>query len=136
MKVVGIVLVVMALVIGIVPQFSDCQSQGKAIELPNGKFIPMKCHWTGRAELGLAVPLLAVGAMTVGSRRKGVSQALSIMGVVLGLVAIALPTFLIGVCGTAGMICNVVMSPTLIFAGVVTAAAGVVGMVLARRAED
>jgi Domain of unknown function (DUF4418) len=135
MKVAGIVLIVAALVVGIVPMFSDCQSQGKAIELANGKLIPMKCHWTGRAELALGVPLLAVGGMVIGSRRKATLQALSITGAILGLGAIALPTFLIGVCGTAGMSCNTVMSPTLIFAGVLTVAAGVVGIVLARRAE-
>ena len=70
MKVVGIVLVVMALVIGIVPQFTRLPVAGQVDRAAQRQVIPMKCHWTGRAELGLAVPLLAVGAMMVGSRRK------------------------------------------------------------------
>ena len=45
------------------------------------------------------------------------------MGVVLGLVVILLPTFLIGVCGTAGHDLQHGHESTLIFAGVVTAAA-------------
>ena len=46
------ILIILALVVAIVPQFTDCQSQGRAIELPNGKTIPMKCHWTARGRAG------------------------------------------------------------------------------------
>ena len=36
----------LALVIGIVPFLTDCQSQGRALTLQTGRTIPMKCHWT------------------------------------------------------------------------------------------
>ena len=136
MKVLGVVLVALALVIGIVPHFTDCQSQGKAIALTNGKTTPMKCHWTGIGELALAFPLFAVGAVEVAGRRKETHRATSVLGIVLGAFVILLPTKLIGVCAAGMMgstpLCNSVMSPTLQLAGGVVMAVGVLGLVLAR----
>ena len=62
-KIFGIALIVIALAMAVVPNFTDCQSQGLEIALPNGKTVPMKCHWTGQAEMALGAPILAVGAM-------------------------------------------------------------------------
>ena len=58
LKAIGIALIIIAVALAIVPFFSDCESDGKMITLENGKQISMKCHWTGRAEIGVAVPLL------------------------------------------------------------------------------
>ena len=69
-KVFGIALIVVALALAIVPGFTDCQSQGKSISLASGKTVPMKCHWTGVAEIGVAAPLVVVGAVMSFSRRK------------------------------------------------------------------
>ena len=68
------------------------------ITLADGKQISMKCHWTGRAELVLGVPLLAVGLMLGFSRRRESQRVLGITATVLGVLAILLPTVLIGVC--------------------------------------
>jgi hypothetical protein len=125
-------LIVLAIVLGVVPLFSDCESQGNAITLANGATIPMRCHWTGRAELAVAGPLLFAGAVMVGSRRKQVLRTVSGLGVVLGAFAILLPTALIGVCGNPDMICNMVMKPTLVFAGMVGIGASAAGLVYLR----
>jgi len=53
---VRIALVALALGTAIVPQFTDCASQGKAITLANGKTVEMKCHWTARAEIAVGRP--------------------------------------------------------------------------------
>ena len=37
MKIIGAVLIVLSLVVAIAPLFTDCQSQGRAIVLENGK---------------------------------------------------------------------------------------------------
>jgi hypothetical protein len=117
MKLAAGLMILLALVIGIVPQFSDCESQGRALTLADGRQIPMKCHWTAQAEVGLAVPLLATGLLMTTSRRKETLRNLSFLGIILGAFVIMLPTVLIGVCGNPDMICNSIMKPFLILSG-------------------
>lgn len=132
MRIIGAILVILALVIGIVPQFTDCLAQGKVIEMPNGRSMPMKCHWTRQAEVAVALPLLFVGGLMIFSRRRHTLRALSIVALGLGLAAILVPTYLIGVCASDEMICSMIMKPTLLFAGVLTVAAGLVGLLYLR----
>ena len=122
MKINALLLVLLALVISIVPFFTDCSSQGRVLTLQNGRTIPMKCHWTGRAELAVALPLAVVGALLALSKRKETRQFLAITGAVLGLMAALLPLVFIGVCSTAEMTCKMIMEPVLILAGVVAIA--------------
>jgi hypothetical protein len=135
MKVIGAIIVVLALVVGILPQFTDCLAQGKAIELPNGATMPMKCHWTRQAEVAIAIPLGLVGILTVTNKRRQTLRALSILAVALGLGAILLPAYLIGVCASEEMICSMVMRPSLLFAGVLVMGAGLVGLIYLRGEE-
>jgi hypothetical protein len=93
----------------------------------------MKCHWTAMAAPAVAVPLLIVGGLMFFSRRRETLLALSLLGAVLGVFAILLPTYLIGVCASDEMLCNIEMKPTMIFSGAVTLGAGLVGLVLAGR---
>jgi len=132
MKIVAVVIVVLALVVGIVPQFTDCQSQGRSLTLETGKSVPMKCHWTAMAELGLALPTLAVGSLMGFSRKKETRRSLAVAGVALGAVVMLLPTALIGVCANPDMLCNALMRPALLLAGglvvALSAAYGLLGM--------
>lgn len=134
-KVLGIALVVLALVTAILPQFTDCQSQGKQITLANGSKIPMKCHWTARAELATSIPLIGVGAMLSFSRRRESWRNLSIAGVILGAFVIALPTTLIGVCAS-GMPCHTVMQPVSVAVGSLAVVTSLTGIVLAQRRKE
>jgi uncharacterized membrane protein YwaF len=134
-KLFGIVLILVALAMAIVPLYTDCQSQGKSITLASGKTIPMKCHWTGRAEIALAAPLLVVGAMMVLTRRKSNLLILSILGAVLGVMAILIPDNLIGVCSTA-MPCNTVMQPVLNILGGAAIAVGFGAFIISRKATE
>ena len=135
-KVIGVVLVVLAIALAVVPMFTDCQSQGKQITLENGKQIPMKCHWTGVAEIGVAVPLLLVGVMMVASRRRSNLMILSILGIALGGLAIAFPGGLIGVCQTPTMTCVTAMKPALLSIGGLAVVLSLVGLVLALRIRE
>jgi len=126
-KIVGGISIIMALVLGIVPAFTDCLSQGRVLELANGKTVPMKCHWTGIAEIGVAVPLVIVGIAQIFSKRKETINLASILGVALGTMAILFPTVLIGVCTNPDMLCNSAMRPTLIAGGTI---AGIASLVL------
>jgi hypothetical protein len=132
MKVTGVVLVLLALAIGIVPQFTDCESHGNVITLANGKTIPMKCHWTARAEIAVALPLAGLGIALAVSRRRETHRALAVIGMLLGVSVILLPTYLIGTCGVESMVCNVIMKPALTFGGALTIAASIVALLMSR----
>jgi hypothetical protein len=135
MKTIGIIFVVLALAIGVVPQFTNCSAQGRSLELANGRTTPMKCYWTAQAELAVAGPLLLVGGLVIFNRRKETQRTLSVVGALLGVFAILLPTSLIGVCASDEMLCNILMKPTLVFSGVAVVTAGLLGLVLVGREQ-
>ena len=126
MKIIAIVLMVSGLVTIFVPSFNTCQAHGHAIQLPGGKSIPMKCLWTARAEIGMGVLLLVVGAFLFMSSKLESRRFLSILVLILGIFIILLPTALIGVCVNPDMPCVVVMKPTLLLIGIITGVLGVV----------
>ncbi len=135
-KFLGIAIIVLALAIAVVPAFTDCQSQGKSLTTTTGKAVPMKCHWNGIAEVGTAVPLLVVGVMITANRRRDNLRNLSIMGAVLGGMAIAFPNGLIGVCTTPTMICHTIMKPALTVFGSLAIVGSLGAMVLGRKVKD
>jgi hypothetical protein len=135
-KVLAGLIIVMALVIGIVPQFANCEAGGTT-SMPAGTQassgagtaaaatspVPkMKCLWTARAELGAAIPLFALGALMFVSRRRETRRALAVPSALLGMVAMLLPTALIGVCASSGAVCHSSMLPMMLVAGGLTAA--------------
>lgn len=135
MKIIAGILVVLALVSAIVPQFADCQSQGRAIELADGRTIPMKCHWTAEASIATGVPLALIGGLLFISKRRETQRVLVFLGAVLGLFLILLPTVLIGVCASADMICNSLMKPTLLFTGIATMVTCGIALIMLMRTE-
>jgi len=126
MKIIAIVLMISALVLIFVPSFYTCAAYGKAIQLPSGRSIPMKCLWTARAEIGMGVLLLAVGAFLFISRKLESRRFLSILALILGIFIILFPTALIGVCINPDMPCVVLMKPILLLIGIITGGLGVV----------
>jgi hypothetical protein len=134
MKITAVLLVLLAVLIGVVPMFTDCHSQGRMLTLENGNHVDMKCHWTARAELGMALPMALVGIVTGISKRRETRRMLGIAGIGLGALAILLPTALIGVCSNPEMICNSIMRPTLILLG--TLVIGLSAWVLFRPGAD
>jgi hypothetical protein len=131
-KVMSVSIILLALVIAIVPAFTDCQSQGRSLTTQDGRSVPMRCHWTGLAEIGVAVPLGLTGLFNLRKQRKDTARFLSVFGAASGVLAILFPTALIGVCANPDMVCNMIMRPTLIAAGVLAIAASIVLFVNAR----
>jgi Kef-type K+ transport system membrane component KefB len=121
------VIVAMALVIGIVPQFTNCEARGGTMSGTTassvGSTTTMKCFWTARAEIGVALPLFVIGALMLFSRRKETRRALAVPAAALGVVAMLLPTALIGVCTSPGAICRTALLPFMLIAGGLTVAA-------------
>ena len=135
-KVMGSLIILLALVIAIVPAFTDCLSQGRALTTQDGKTVPMKCHWTGVAELGVAIPLGLIGIFSFRKQRKDTTRSLAAVGAACGLLAVLFPTALIGTCAMPTMICNLIMKPTLIASGILIIAASIVLFVNAREPEN
>jgi hypothetical protein len=133
MKGLATIMVVLAIVIGVLPQLTDCQSQGLAITLANGRTIPMKCHWTAIAEFAMAVPLVGVGGVMAFRKRKESARVAAGMGMLLGAFVILLPTVLIGVCADMTALCNSIMRPALILAGGLVIAVSLVSLVMSER---
>ncbi len=130
MRVLASLTILLSLVIGIVPQFTDCESTGRHLTLADGREIPMKCHWTARGELAVAAPAAVVGVGMLLTKRKETRRALGVTSGVLGIATILLPTALIGVCGSPEMICNSTMRPLLILMGSLVIAISVVAVAL------
>jgi hypothetical protein len=131
-KVFGVVLIALALAIVIIPQFTNCEAQGRMLTLANGTTTPMKCTWTARAEIATGVPILAIGAMMLFARKRESLRYLGGLGGVLGVFAMLLPTALIGVC-SSNMVCHTVMKPSLLTFGALVTAASVIGITLSFR---
>ena len=149
MKILAAVLMVLALVIGIAPQFTNCEYArnmtttsttmagastsvtvtGTSSKVTTATTSKSKCLWTARAEIAVAVPLFAVGAFLFSSRRKESRRALSVLGILEGLFSILLPTVLIGLCTMPTMTCRTEMQPTLYAAGGVVIAVGLVSLI-------
>jgi hypothetical protein len=127
-KTMGILMIVLALVIAIVPIFTDCLANGRALTTADGRSVPMKCHWTAIAEIGLAVPLLLVGIFNFTSKRKETFRTLNLIGLALGALVIAFPTVLIGVCANKMMPCNMIELPTLILSGTLVMGASLIAL--------
>lgn len=160
LKVIAVVIVVLALVIGIVPQFTNCD-YGKSMATPaagtatttaaSGMTTPTtmagqsttpttmakavtttkpRCFYTARGEIAVAVPLLIIGIFMLISSRKETWRALSVLAIVEGLFAILLPAVLIGVCLKSTMTCRQEMEPTLYAAGGLTLAVSIAALII------
>jgi hypothetical protein len=119
-------MIALALVIAIVPIFTDCLANGKTLTTADGRSVPMKCHWTAIAEIGLAIPLALVGILNFTSKRKETLRSLNLISLALGALVILFPTVLIGVCANPDMPCNMIEKPTLILSGIVVMAASLI----------
>ena len=128
----GVAIIVLALAIAIIPQFTNCEAQGRQLTLANGTTTPMKCTWTARAEIATGVPLLAVGSMMLFIRKRESLGYLGGLGMILGVFAMLLPTSLIGVC-SGPMVCHTVMKPSLLTLGSLVIAASLTGVMLSLR---
>ena len=137
MKTAALALIGLAILIGVVPYFTDCEAHDRHMKMANGMEVPMKCHWTGLAELAMAAPLVVVGALMTTSKRRESLRNGGLIAAAVGVFVILLPSTLIGVCGNPDMTCTSVMKPALILMGVLVLAVGLgsVAYVLRRKSE-
>ncbi len=75
--------------------------------------VPMKCFWTARAELGVGVAVIVSGIMLFLFKCGGIRLGISLVTAALAALGFALPTWLIGVCGSEAMLCRIGALPAL-----------------------
>jgi hypothetical protein len=102
-KIIGILVVILAIGIAVIPQLTKCP---KAM---------MACNYTAKAELALALPVLIEGLVLIFSRQKS-QIGLGLVGAALGISVILVAYVLIGVCGPT-MDCSTIMKPVLLVLG-------------------
>jgi hypothetical protein len=155
-KVLAILIIIVALVIIIVPQFTNCEygndnaatktltitKVGSASgvsyasmssPMEGAAALPyrmMKCYWSAHAEIIAGVPLLVIGILLFFARRKETTRVLGIVTVVIGVLTILIPTSIVGTCANSQMVCNTEMKPTLLIAGGITIALGIAVVVM------
>jgi hypothetical protein len=134
-RLLGVVLIVLAVALAVALVFTDCESQGKVLTTAEGKTVSMKCHWSGVAEIAAAVPLGIAGLYALRGRRKETTRFAAIVGAASGLMAILLPTVLIGTCMNDMMVCNVQMRPILLASGILAMVASIALFFTAREPE-
>jgi hypothetical protein len=77
------------------------------------------CHWTAQAEVGIGLLIAALGACVIVFADAKTRLGLFIGIFFAGIVALAIPHFLIGGCGSLAMRCRKVAFPALTIESVI-----------------
>ena len=85
---------------------------------PDGSW--MKCHWTGEAELGVGLLIVALGVLLLLFSSKQTRLGLSIAVALGGILVLLFPAVLIGGCPMNDMACQSVTFPALTVIGILT----------------
>ena len=105
---------------------SEASKENAATSTMAKKEMTMKCFWTARAELGVGIVIVLLGILLLATASVPVRQGLNISLILLGVLALLIPTGLIGVCKSIHMSCHSLMSPALaILGGIVSITAAV-----------
>lgn len=95
----------------------------------------MRCQYTKQAEIGIGILITVLGAVSFFLAEK-VRAGISIAIAGIGVLAIAIPTKLIGVCGSNMMTCNSATRPLLVVLGVLTILVSIVNAVYLLKAKE
>lgn len=133
MKALGLGVVALAIIVAVLPFFNNCLYEGKSLTLANGNMVPMKCYWTARAEIALGIPLIGLGGMLAFSKRRETRRSIGLLGALLGVFVVLLPTELIGVCTSMSSACNLIMKPAMTGVGALLVATNLAVLVISQK---
>ena len=94
-----------------------CEVHGMYVQTATGKQLPMPCGYTARAEIGVGAMVMVAAGALVYSKSSESRRIVSVFGVALGVLAILIPTTLIGMCALADHTCRTMTQPTLLILG-------------------
>ena len=119
----GISIGVLGLLILLIPVciFPTCS---KVMEIVGGGTEPMKCFWSGRAEIGIGLLILCGGVLMTFLKSAPVRLGISMMTALAGILGILVPSVLIGGCEMNMMTCRMTTFPAVtVISGLAVAAA-------------
>ncbi len=79
----------------------------------------MKCYWSSRAEIGIGLIMIALGVLYLLLEQWQAKIAISILGITTGIIAILIPTILVGGCADERMMCQSLSFPAIYLISVV-----------------
>ena len=129
----GALFAALGLLIAIGPQtiFKPCA--GLLELLPGNRFVPMKCHWSGIAEIGIGGVIAILGLLLLFFSQAQIRFGMSLAQAALGITAVLIPTRLIGTCAAPTMRCNILMRPMLLAAGCLVITVSAVNVLLLKK---
>lgn len=74
---------------------------------------PMKCHWSIRAEIGIAIILIVTAVLYLITKEVREKLLLTILAIAINIIAILIPLVLIGGCSMKTMACQVRTFPAI-----------------------
>jgi hypothetical protein len=128
---VAVILIVFGLLIAIGPQphlgpFHVCEEE----MIPGIRNV---CYWTARAEIGLGAAIVLLSALSIFVKSKAARAGLGVGILTTSVLALLVPTVLIGVCAGARMVCRTTALPALTVLGVLAVAISIAYVLLSVR---
>jgi len=80
----------------------------------------MRCHYTAEAEIVVGSMVVLFALMLIFTRRSESWMVIGLGEAALGVWAILVPVYLIGMCNSSTMECRTIAEPILIFEGLLT----------------
>lgn len=121
----GVIFILGGMFFAILPQFilPVCEN---LVATASGGNVPMKCFWTARAEVGAGAMAVLGGLLYCTWHDAGSRFGIAAMTAGAALLAVAIPTVLVGVCSSEAMACRVGTLPALVLTGMALFIAAVV----------
>lgn len=89
----------------------------------------MACYYTSRAEIGIGAFIIFLGVATALAKGKEIRTGISIALLGAGILAIAFPLKLTGLCGMSSMACHVKTLPGIVVVSVLLEALSIINIV-------
>lgn len=128
-KIAGGILILLGALLMLIPTLLFPGCEGLIERADGGASMPMRCHWTGLAEVGIGILILCAGLLSLAAKTGG--AGVFAMATACGVVGVLLPIKLIGVCAMPTMACRSAMAPAIYVSCALVIVTGLVGALLA-----